>query len=157
MVAAPLADARGSAAAVAAPLADVGGSAAWDLPNIHHNKSASAIATAEIAIIRGETISSGSETKRRARNAISTVSQIRSYAQLSSELDPPRLFHQDCLLFQLIGFRLPLLGPGCTRVDGLLGLMKQLDTGGELLTLVVQRFAKACFGFLCPMCFGYVL
>src|SRR5206468_1535685 len=108
--------------------APTGGSA----PPMRHSKSASARAHAEIAITSGEKISRGRAVRKRARNAISTVSQIRSQPELAFELHPARLFHQDDLLFQLMRFRLQLLRPHPAFLGGLLGLMQQLDALRQL-------------------------
>ena len=46
------------------------------------------------------------EANRRVRNAISTVSHLRSHPELAPDLEPARLFHEVHLPFQLIRFRL---------------------------------------------------
>src|SRR2546426_12392694 len=98
-------------------------------------------ATAVINITSGETISSGSDFRSRARNAISTVSQIRSQPERAPELHPSRLFHQDDLFFQQVRFSLQLLSPGCTLLDGPLGLMQKLDALGQLRAPLLNLFS----------------
>src|SRR5260221_3270089 len=114
-------------------------------PKMRHSKSASARAHAEIAITSGEKISSGRAVRKRARNAISTVSQIRSQPEPASELHPARLFHQDDLPFQLMCFRLQLFCRHAAFLGGLLGLMQKLDALRELRTPLLQLRAQAGF------------
>src|SRR5260221_13668202 len=95
-------------------------------PKMRHSKSVSARAQAEIAITSGEKISRGRAARKRARNAISTVSQIRPQPELSPELHPTRLFHQHDLPFQLICPPLLILCPNRAFLHSLLGLLQQL-------------------------------
>src|SRR4051794_26378867 len=84
-------------------------------PRKRHRMSASAIAPAEIAIRSGERSRRGSDVRNRARNAISTVSQIGSEPELASELDPSRLFHHCDLLFQLVKLHFQFFRKGGLR------------------------------------------
>src|SRR6185295_1231041 len=102
------------------------GESAGAVPNRRHRRSASAMAKTAISIASGEKISSGRAVRKRARNAISTVSQIRSQPELASELHPARLSHQNDLPFQLMGLGLQRFSPDPALLGCLLGLMQQL-------------------------------
>src|SRR5438552_14179622 len=111
------------------------------LPAKRNTRSRTARANAEIAIRSGEKIRSGSDVRKRARNAISTVSQIGSQPELAPELDPSRLFHQGDLLLHAIELDLQLFRPGYLLRDIVLGLAQQLDGLGELAAFLFEERA----------------
>src|SRR5256885_1839045 len=102
------------------------------LPKKRHSRSAAAIPMAEMATSSGERIRRGSAVRKRARNAISTVSQIGSQAEAAAELHPSRLFHHGHLLLQVVNLHFQLLDEGGLLGDGLLGAVQQLDALREL-------------------------